>query len=54
VRATQQRKQRRLTRFLFALGGWVLMGAMIYLILVTQPTVQKIWNPYDILGISDV
>ncbi|CAH0033386.1 unnamed protein product [Clonostachys rhizophaga] len=53
VRATQQRKQRRLTRFLFALGGWVLMGAMVYLILVTQPTVQKIWNPYDILGISD-
>jgi hypothetical protein len=27
---------------------------MVYLIMVTARTVPKIWNPYDILGISDV
>ena len=30
------------------------MGAMAYLIMTTTPVVNKIWNPYDILGISEV
>jgi len=30
------------------------MAAMAYLIVVTQRSIPKIWNPYDILGISDV
>lgn len=34
--------------------GYAVMGWMIYLILVTQRTVPKIWDPYDILGISRV
>jgi translocation protein SEC63 len=27
---------------------------MAYLIVVTARTIPKIWNPYDILGLSDV
>ncbi|KAJ4158480.1 uncharacterized protein LMH87_009003 [Akanthomyces muscarius] len=53
LRAKQKRKQRRITRAIVALGGWALMGAMAYLIMTTTPVVNKIWNPYDILGISD-
>lgn len=30
------------------------MALMLYLIVVTARTIPKIWNPYDILGISDV
>jgi translocation protein SEC63 len=30
------------------------MGGMVYLIIVTQRTVPKLYNPYDILGISEV
>lgn len=54
LRSAQKRKQRRVTRAVVALLGWVVMGGMVYLILNTQRTVAKIWNPYDILGISDV
>ncbi|OAR00396.1 hypothetical protein LLEC1_01349 [Akanthomyces lecanii] len=53
LRAKQKRKQRRIKRAVIALGGWALMGAMAYLIMTTTPVVNKIWNPYDILGISD-
>lgn len=41
-------------RALVVVVGWAIMGAMVYLIMVTQRTIIKIWNPYDILGISDV
>jgi translocation protein SEC63 len=53
LRSKQKRSQRRVKRALVAVLGWAIMGAMIYLIMVTQRTVLKIWNPYDILGISD-
>ena len=54
LRSKQKRKQRRVKRALVVVLGWAIMGAMVYLIMVTQRTVLKIWNPYDILGISDV
>jgi len=54
LRAAQKRKQRKVKRTLVALAGWGLMGFMAYLIMTTEPTVAKIWNPYDILGISEV
>lgn len=54
LRAAQKRKQRRIKRALVAIGGWILMGGMAYLIMNTTPVVNKIWNPYDILGISEV
>jgi translocation protein SEC63 len=31
-----------------------MMAGMAYLIVVTQRTVPKLYNPYDILGISEV
>lgn len=54
LRAAQKRKQRRTRRMLAVLLGWVVMGSMAYLIAVTQRAVPKVWNPYDILGISEV
>ena len=48
------RKERRLKRIVAMLVGYVVMGWMIYLIVVTARTVPKIWDPYDILGISRV
>ena len=54
LRNAQKRKQRRVKRALVVVLGWAIMAGMVYLIMVTQRTVLKIWNPYDILGISDV
>lgn len=50
----QRRKERKLKRIVAALGGYTVMGWMIYLIMVTARTVPKIWDPYDILGVSRV
>ena len=54
LRAAQKRKQRRIKRAVVALGGWAVMAGMLYLIAVTARTVPVIWNPYDILGVSEV
>lgn len=53
-RKAQKRKERRLKRGIAVIVGWAVMALMAYLIMVTARTVPKIWNPYDILGISDV
>lgn len=53
-RNAQKRRQRRVVRTLFVVAGWVIMAGMVYLITNTQVQVAKVWNPYDILGISDV
>lgn len=34
--------------------GWATMAYTMYLIYVTPATVRQLWNPYDILGISEV
>ncbi|KAL7626597.1 secretory subunit [Parahypoxylon ruwenzoriense] len=52
-RAAQKRKQRKIKRAIFAVLGWALMAGMLYLIVTSQRTATKIWNPYDILGISE-
>lgn len=54
LRAAQKRKQRKFKRALVAICGWALMGFMAYLIATTTPEEAKLWNPYDILGISEV
>jgi translocation protein SEC63 len=54
LQSAQKRTQRRIKRTLVVVLGWALIGGMAYLIMVTQRTVPKIWNPYDILGISEV
>lgn len=52
-RNAQKRKQRRVKRIIVVLIGYAVMIGMLYLILTTQRSVNKIWNPYDILGISE-
>ncbi|RYP04650.1 hypothetical protein DL765_010121 [Monosporascus sp. GIB2] len=52
-RNAQKRKQRRVKRIIVVLLGYAVMIGMLYLILTTQRSVNKIWNPYDILGISE-
>ena len=34
--------------------GWLVIGWMVYLIISTARTLPKIWDPYDVLGISRV
>jgi len=48
-----KRKQRKVKRAIAALIGWAIMAGMLYLIVTTQRTTAKLWNPYDILGISE-
>lgn len=53
-RSRQRKKQRKIKRGLVVVAGWTLMAAMTYLILYMPTRVAQIWNPYDILGISEV
>ncbi|KAH0543257.1 hypothetical protein FGG08_002421 [Glutinoglossum americanum] len=48
----QKRRERKLKRMIAVAVGYLLMGYMVYLIIVTAKAVPKIWDPYDILGIS--
>ena len=54
--ATSSRPRLRRTavkRAIAALLGWSVIAALLYLIVTTQRTTTKLWNPYDILGISE-
>lgn len=51
-RKKQKRLERRIKRGLVMVAGWALNAAMVYLILVTARTTPKIWDPYDVLGVS--
>lgn len=54
-RAKDKRKQQRNTGLTVGVVvGWAIMAYMLYLINTTAAPSQKVWNPYDILGISDV
>jgi translocation protein SEC63 len=53
-RKVQKRRERKLKRGIAVIVGWVIMALMAYLIYVTARSIPKIWNPYDILGISEV
>ena len=50
----QWRRERRLKRIITAGLGYLTMALMLYLITVTKTSAPKIWDPYDILGISMV
>ncbi|KAI1337922.1 Sec63 Brl domain-containing protein [Xylariaceae sp. FL0016] len=52
-RRAHKRTQRKIKRAIATLLGWGVMALMLYLIMNTQQTATKLWNPYDILGISD-
>src|SRR5665213_550604 len=53
-RRRQIRRERKLKRIVVAVIGYAIMAYMIYLIMITQRTIPKIWDPYDILGVSRV
>jgi translocation protein SEC63 len=53
-RKKQKRLERRIKRGILMMGGWALNALMVYLIIVTTRTVPKIWNPYEVLGVSTV
>ncbi|KAF4164165.1 hypothetical protein CNMCM6936_009528 [Aspergillus lentulus] len=46
------RKERRIKRIVTVIAGYAIMAWMAYLIVVTARTAPKIWDPYEILGIS--
>lgn len=48
------RKERRIKRIITVIVGYVVMAWMVYLILVTARTVTKLYDPYQILGVSRV
>ncbi|CZR66153.1 related to translocation protein SEC63 [Phialocephala subalpina] len=52
-RKAQKRRERKLKRGIAVVVGWIIMALMAYLIYVTARTIPKIWNPYDILGVSE-
>lgn len=54
ARRRQAKRERNLRKFVLISAGWALFAYMLYLIITTEATVNKIWNPYDILGISEV
>lgn len=53
-RRRQAKRERRIKRFLSIVIGWGLFSYMAYLVVTTKAGVSKIWDPYDILGISSV
>ena len=48
----QVRRERKFKRVLLMALGYAVMAWMFYLIIVTQRTAPKIWDPYQVLGIS--
>lgn len=48
----QIRSERKVKRMVLMVVGYAIIAWMLYLIAVTQRTAPKIWDPYDVLGIS--
>lgn len=54
-RAKYRRQQRRLGLIMAVTVGWATIGYMLYLIqFAEEHQIERVWNPYDILGIADV
>ncbi|KAK4216679.1 hypothetical protein QBC37DRAFT_84249 [Rhypophila decipiens] len=53
LRKTEKRKDRKIWLLAAVVGGWAIMGYMLYLISITEVPAQKLWNPYDILNIPE-
>jgi translocation protein SEC63 len=49
-----KRRERKLKRIIFSAVGWLVMAYMVYLMAVTARTLPKLWDPYEVLGISHV
>jgi translocation protein SEC63 len=50
----RKRSERKLKRMAFSALGWLMMLYMVYLMVVTTRTIPKVWDPYDVLGVSRV
>jgi len=48
----RKRKHRKTKRIITVILGYTFMAYMSYLIYTTQRTATKLWDPYDILGVS--
>lgn len=48
------RKERRIKRIITVILGYAVMAWMIYLIMVTARSTTKVYDPYDVLGVSRV
>ncbi|KAL3486239.1 Sec63 Brl domain-containing protein [Aspergillus germanicus] len=46
------RKERRIKRIVTVILGYAVIAYMVYLIIVTARLTPKIWDPYEILGVS--
>lgn len=53
-RRKQKRRERKHKRILFSVGGWLVIAWMVYLIVTTARILPKVWDPYEILGVSRV
>jgi len=53
-RESYQRAQRNIGLAIVVFLFWAVMAYMLYLIKTTPAPVSELWNPYDILGISEV
>ncbi len=53
-RRAQKRKEFKTKRTIAVVLGYLIMAWMVYKIIVTKRIMPKIWDPYDILGISRV
>ena len=53
-RRKAKRKERKLKRIIAAILGYVVMAGMVYLIIVTARVTPRIYDPYNVLGVSRV
>jgi translocation protein SEC63 len=53
-RRAQKRKEFKTKRTIAVVLGYLIMAWMIYKIIVTKRIMPKIWDPYEILGLSRV
>jgi len=53
-RRAQKRKEFKMKRTIAVIVGYLVMGWMVYKIIVTKRILPKIWDPYEILGLSRV
>ena len=53
-RRKQKRKDRKIKRIIAVVLGWVSMGYLGWLVYNAEQTRPRLWDPYDILGVSRV
>jgi translocation protein SEC63 len=49
-----KRRERKVKRMIAAILGYLVMAGMVYLIIITVRITPRIYDPYEILGVSRV